>query len=46
MAVRKSICIPLRAQASLGLRFSLAVEFSHLFEHSPPSADLPVFLSV
>lgn len=45
MAVRKSIRIPLRTQAGLGLRFSLAVEFSR-FEHSPPSDDLPVFLSV
>ena len=36
MAARKSIRIPLRAQASLGLRFSSAAAYAHLFEHSPP----------
>jgi hypothetical protein len=45
MAARKSIRIPLRAQAGLGLRFSSAAAYSRLFEHSPPSTRLPLFPS-
>lgn len=45
MAARKSIRIPLRAQADLGLRVSSAVAYSRLFEHSPPSASLSILPS-